>query len=51
MRHPSRALRAGVRMIPTLKSGERVLSGVILRADAVRNFVEEHLAAAQQHEK
>ena len=36
---PGRALKEGVKMIPTLQAGERKLSGVFLTSDEIRKFV------------
>lgn len=37
--HPRRALRAGVRMIPTLKIGDRLLSGLLPGEGEIREFI------------
>ena len=39
--HPGQALAAGVRMIPTLKSGDRVLTGILLSPADIRKFLQE----------
>lgn len=36
---PGRALKDGVRMIPTLMTGDRKLSGIFLNSAAIREFV------------
>jgi hypothetical protein len=36
---PGKALKAGVRMIPTLQAGEQRLSGVFLSNSEIREFV------------
>jgi hypothetical protein len=36
---PLRAWREGVRMVPALKSGKRILSGVLLHKKAIIDFV------------
>lgn len=36
---PGRALKAGVKMIPTLKAGNKKLSGVFLSSAQIREFV------------
>ncbi len=40
---PARSLKDGVRMIPTLKAGNRVLSGIFLSAPEIRNFIKNTL--------
>ncbi len=42
--HPLTALKDNVRMIPTLKAGEQVLSGIFLSGKKIRNFIENYLA-------
>ena len=37
--NPGRTLKEGVRMIPTLKAGDRQLSGIYLSSAKVREFV------------
>ncbi len=37
--HPRQALAAKIRMIPTLKAGDLVLSGILLKPEAIRKFV------------
>ncbi len=39
---PARALKQGVRMIPTLQAGEDTLTGVFLSAARIRNFIVDH---------
>lgn len=39
LRHPRTALREGITMIPTLKQGERRLSGIFLSEEKIRNFL------------
>jgi len=36
---PGRALKAGVKMIPTLQAGEKKLSGLFLGSGQIREFV------------
>jgi len=36
---PLRMLKDGIRMIPTLKAGERTLSGIYVSSTQVREFV------------
>jgi len=36
---PVRALKAGVRIIPTLMAGDRKLSGFLLSAEQIRKFI------------
>jgi hypothetical protein len=38
--NPVRALKDGVRFIPTLKCGERQLSGIFLSIDKIKAFIE-----------
>ena len=42
---PGRTLKDGVKMIPTLKAGDRTLTGIFLRSAQVREFVIESLTA------
>lgn len=37
-----RCWRAGIRMIPALKIGDDILSGVLLSEDKIRQFIERH---------
>ena len=37
--NPGRTLKDGVRMIPTLKAGDRTLTGIYLSSAQVREFV------------
>ncbi len=37
--HPRRTLAAGVRMIPALKAGNRMLSGLFLTSAEIRKFL------------
>ncbi len=37
---PMRALKAGVRIIPTLMAGDRKLSGFLLSAEQIRKFIQ-----------
>lgn len=46
-RHPLRAWREGIRMIPALRSGSEHLAGVFLSAELIRRFVTRHLARRQ----
>lgn len=39
--HPRQAWNEGVRMIPALKSGDRILSGIILGKKDIQQFLEE----------
>jgi hypothetical protein len=39
---PARALKQGVRMIPTLQAGEDTLSGVFLSSARIREFIVAH---------
>jgi hypothetical protein len=43
--HPGRALKAGVKMIPTLHAGSATLSGVFLSSSQIRKFVNTFLTA------
>ncbi len=43
--NPGRTLRDGVKMIPTLKAGDRTLSGIFLSSAQLREFVIESLTA------
>jgi len=38
---PGRALKDGIKMIPTLKSGDRRLSGIFLSSAKIRDFVQQ----------
>lgn len=38
--NPARAWNDGIRMIPALKSGNEILSGVLLNEDEIRTFVQ-----------
>ena len=40
LRNPGRALREGVKFIPTLKCGEDQVSGIFLSRHAIRTFIE-----------
>lgn len=40
MAHPLKAWQDGIRMIPALKSGEKVVSGLILNEERIRDFFE-----------
>jgi hypothetical protein len=41
--HPGRTFKDGVRMIPTLKAGDRVLTGIFLSPSEIRDFVKKVL--------
>lgn len=41
--NPKRAWNDGVRMIPALKAGDNILTGLLLSSERVREFVEQHL--------
>lgn len=41
--NPLQAWRSGIRMIPALKAGDDILTGVLLRTEQVRQFVARHL--------
>jgi hypothetical protein len=38
---PGRTLKDGVKMIPTLKAGDRLLSGIFLSSAKIRNFIQQ----------
>jgi len=38
---PGRAWKDGIRMIPTLRDGDRILSGLFLSPGNIRRFIEE----------
>ena len=38
--NPGRTLKDGVRMIPTLKTGDRVLSGIFLSPSKIRDLIQ-----------
>ncbi|MDH5297392.1 MAG: hypothetical protein OEV91_00040 [Desulfobulbaceae bacterium] len=40
---PLRAWQDNIRMVPALKSGDAILSGIILTQERVREFIEEHV--------
>ena len=37
--NPGRTLKDGVKMIPTLKAGDKILSGIFLSSAQIREFV------------
>lgn len=39
--NPRKAWKDNIRMIPALKCGDRVLSGIFLSREQIRNFIEE----------
>ena len=41
--NPGRTLKDGVKMIPTLKAGDKALSGIFLSSAQIREFVTESL--------
>ena len=41
MTNPGRAWKDGIRMIPALKAGNEILSGVLLSEEEIRRFVQE----------
>ena len=43
--NPGRTLKDGVKMIPTLKAGEKTLSGIFLSSAQIREFVTESLTS------
>jgi hypothetical protein len=43
--NPGRTLKDGVKMIPTLKAGDKTLSGIFLSSAQVREFVTETLTS------
>jgi glutaredoxin len=45
---PIESFRAGVRMIPALKCGDEILSGVFLDETRIRDFLERHYAKANE---
>ena len=38
---PGRALKDGIKMIPTLKSGDRLLTGIFLSSAKIRAFIQQ----------
>ncbi len=42
VKHPAKTWQDGIRMIPALKYGESILSGVMLSREQVRTFLVEH---------
>lgn len=40
MTSPARAWKEGIRMIPALKSGKEILSGILLSEEGIRRFVQ-----------
>ena len=38
--NPARAWKDGIRMIPALKSGNEILSGILLGEDEIRKFID-----------
>ncbi len=38
---PGRALKDGVKMIPTLKAGDKILSGIFLTSSRIRDFIQQ----------
>ncbi|MEA3469493.1 MAG: hypothetical protein U9R57_14895 [Thermodesulfobacteriota bacterium] len=40
LRNPLRAFKDGVKFIPTLKSGEERLSGILLSSEKIKAFLE-----------
>ena len=38
--NPARAWKDGIRMIPALKSGKEILSGILLNEEEIRAFIE-----------
>ncbi|MGC9519278.1 MAG: hypothetical protein ACP5FP_06440 [Desulfuromonadaceae bacterium] len=45
---PIESFRAGVRMIPALKCGDEILSGVFLNETRIRDFIERHHAKVNE---
>jgi glutaredoxin len=45
---PIESFRAGVRMVPALKCGDEILSGVFLDETRIRDFLERHHAKANE---
>lgn len=39
--HPRTALKEGIRMIPALKDGDIILSGIFLGGEEIRAFIDE----------
>ena len=39
--HPAQAWNDGIRMIPALKSGDKILSGIFLSDEQITNFIKE----------
>ncbi|MEA3464441.1 MAG: hypothetical protein U9R29_00240 [Thermodesulfobacteriota bacterium] len=39
-----RSWKAGIRMIPALKIGDDILSGILLSEEKIREFIEQHQA-------
>jgi hypothetical protein len=39
--HPATAWNDNIRMIPALKSGDSVLSGIFLSGERIKNFIKE----------
>lgn len=48
--HPGKALKDGVRMIPTLQAGDRKLTGIFLSPAQIRAFVSTILTDRQPEE-
>lgn len=42
LKHPVKTWQDGIRMIPALKSGEDILSGVMLSYDQISSFLDSH---------
>ena len=40
LRHPLTAVKQGIKMIPTLQLGEKRLSGVFLKEEQIRDFLD-----------
>lgn len=40
MQHPLRAIKDGIRLIPALKSGDRMISGVLLGKEKIAAFLD-----------
>jgi hypothetical protein len=43
--NPGRSLKDGVKMIPTVKAGDKTLSGIFLSSAQIRKFITDFLAS------
>lgn len=46
--HPGLAWQAGIRLIPALKSGDQLLSGIFLTEKDIRQFLEEVASSTEK---